>query len=240
MEKGKFLQGASASAKKRNYRLVALILALVLVAGGVVRGTVAWLIDTTSEVKNTFTYGDINIKLDETDPETKQREEEGNEYQMIPGEDITKDPKVTVLKDSENCWLFVKLVKSENFDSFLTYSIGDGWTQLYDADNKVEGVYYRVQGETTEDDVVYSVLKDDVVSVLGTVTKDMLNELDDNGQNATNPTYPSLSVTAYAVQYSSFEPKIDAEATEPNAKQINDAAWRAWNAVEEQKSSANP
>ena len=241
MKEGKYLRQDKKHAKKYSYRPFALILALMLVIGSVVGGTVAWLIADTDPVVNTFTYGDINLKLEETDTDLDDDDDPGtNQYEMLPGEDIAKDPKVTVLAGSENCWLFVKLVKSGNFDDFMTYTIGDGWAQLYDTEvNEIKGVYYRFQGETTED-VVYSVLDGDKVSVLESVTKEMLNGLDGNGQNVTNATYPSLSVTAYAVQYSSFEPEIDAEATEPNAKQVNDAAWSAWNAVEEQKSSANP
>ena len=33
----------------------------------------------------------------------------GNEYRLIPGKTYDKDPKVTVVANSEDCWLFVKL-----------------------------------------------------------------------------------------------------------------------------------
>ena len=39
------------------------MLALVLVIGCAVGGTVAWLVSSTDPVVNTFTYGDINITL---------------------------------------------------------------------------------------------------------------------------------------------------------------------------------
>ena len=48
-------------------KAIALILALVLTLGGVIGGTVAWLVTSSAPVVNTFTYGDINIELDETD-----------------------------------------------------------------------------------------------------------------------------------------------------------------------------
>ena len=78
------------------------MLALVLVIGCAVGGTVAWLTAQTGPVVNTFTYGDIDITLGETT---------GNNYKIIPGVDIEKDPKVTVKKGSEACWLFVKVKK---------------------------------------------------------------------------------------------------------------------------------
>ena len=48
---------------------LALVLALAMIVVCVVGGTLAWLIATTPEVKNTFTYGDINIELKEPIPE---------------------------------------------------------------------------------------------------------------------------------------------------------------------------
>ena len=47
-------------------KTVAILLALVLAIGCAVGGTLAWLISKTDPVVNTFTYGDINIGLEET------------------------------------------------------------------------------------------------------------------------------------------------------------------------------
>ncbi len=152
-------------------------LALVLVIA--IGGTVAWLTAKTTEVKNTFTYGDINIALAETT---------GNDYKMIPGSTIKKDPTVTVEADSEACWLFVKAVKSNNFDNFMTYTMADGWTPL----EGVENVYYR-SVNASDADQTFGVIADDEVTVKGDVTKEMLNNLNED----TNPT---LTFTAYAVQ----------------------------------------
>lgn len=241
MKEGKYLRQDEKYAKKQSFRPLALMLTLMLVLGSVVGGTVAWLIADTDPVVNTFTYGDIDLKLEETDTDLDNDDDPNtNQYKMLPGEDITKDPQVTVLAGSENCWLFVKLVKSENFDDFMTYTIGGGWAQLYDAEgNEIKGVYYRFHGETTEDEI-YSVLDGDMVSVSESVTKEMLNDLDDNGKNVADATYPSLTVTAYAVQYSGFEPEITEGAIEPTAVQIKAAALNAWNAVEQQNDIASP
>ena len=207
---------------------LALILSLVLTIGGVIGGTVAWLITTPDPVVNTFTYGDINIELDETDTQLDDDDNPNtNEYEMLPGMEITKDPTVTVKAGSEHNWLFVKLEKSNNFDDFMTYTIADGWTQLYDGEgNEVKGVYYRYQGENTAD-VVIPVLKDNKVTVKETVTKKMLNKLDENG--ASN--YPTLTVTAYAVQYAGFEAEVSEGATASTAAQGNAAALKAWKVI---------
>lgn len=164
---------------------LALVLALAMIVVCVVGGTLAWLIDKTDPVTNTFTYGDINIKLAETT---------GTSYKMIPGYTIAKDPKVTVLADSEKCYLFVKVAESDNFDDFMTYEMAADWTQLKDASNNdVPGVFYRVVDASTADQE-FGVLKDNQVTVSGDVTKTMLNGL-------TEATQPTLTFTAYACQY---------------------------------------
>lgn len=249
--------------KKSGFRTLALALAMILLVGSVIGGTIAWLIADTNPVVNTFTYGDINLELEETktDEDGKPVDEdndgvsdtttEGNKYKMLPGETYLKDPVVTVLKGNEACWLFVELneqggvtVTNEDgstttyeFDDYLTYTIADGWTQLYEDGSfgvegkEVTGVYYRFVGESDED-VEVEVLKDNEIKVLETVTKDQLNALDNNGQDAETATYPSLSVTGYAVQYSGFEAEVSEGAEEATDEQVNTAAWKAWDVVE--------
>lgn len=185
MKKGKF---ESKTARTLSVKTISLILALVLLVGGVVGGTVAWLTTQTADVVNTFTYGDINIKLEETPTDDGDNDPNTNEYEMIPGSDITKDPKVTVLGDSEDCWLFVKVVKSADpkFDEFMTYEMAEGWTALTGVDN----VWYR-EVKSNADAQDFQVIKEDKVTVKETVTKEMLNAL---------TAYPTLTITGYAVQ----------------------------------------
>lgn len=161
-------------------KVLALVLAMVLVVVGVAAGTLAWLTAKSDTVTNTFTTSDIRVELTETN-ET---------YKMIPGYDIHKDPKAKVVSGSEECFLFVKLEKSANFDDFMTYEMADGWTAL----TGENGVYYR-KVQTADIDKPFGVLKDDKVTVKGTVTKDMMNAIDNN--TAANPT---LTITAYASQ----------------------------------------
>lgn len=173
---------------------LALVLALAMIVVCVVGGTLAWLIATTGSVTNTFTYGDINIELKETGATAAVDGSATKEFKMIPGYTITKDPKVTVLAGSEKCYLFVKVDKSTNFDTFMTYTMETGWTQLKDAsENPVPGVFYRVVDASTADQE-FGVLANDQVTVSDDVTKGMLNNLTEN-------TYPTLTFTAYACQY---------------------------------------
>lgn len=161
-------------------RLFVLMLALVLVLGCAVGGTVAWLVAKTDPVVNTFTYGDINITLTETT---------GENYKIIPGVDIGKDPKVTVKADSEACWLFVKVEEEGTFvANKVTYSVDDGWTKGDDTDIPAN-VYYREVGAVTADTDFY-VLNGNKVTVSNSLTK----------EDIANITQPTLTFTAYAVQ----------------------------------------
>jgi len=172
-----------------------IMLSAALIVCATVAGTLAWLTDTTDHVVNTFTVGDINIELKETTGET---------YKMVPGIELVKDPTVTVKAGSEACWLFVKVVKSGNFDSFMTFEIANGWTEL----TVGSGVYYRNVGDESAvvaTDAPFNVIFGNKVTVKNTVTKADLNGL-------TEATYPTLTLTAYAVQRAGFENAADAWA----------------------------
>lgn len=171
--------------KKATIAVTALLLVLCFAIGG----TFAWLKAETKPVVNTFTYGDINIGLSEST---------GNEYKMIPGNDITKDPKVTVEANSEACWLFVKVEKSATYDSYLAdYTIADDWNEL----DGVAGVYYReVDADTAKTGTSYQVLKGNTVTVLDSVEKSDMEAI----KNGTVDE-PTLTFTAYAVQKDGFD-----------------------------------
>ena len=160
---------------------LALILAIAIVVVGVVAGTLAWLTAKSDTVTNTFTTSDIKVELKETT---------GEEYKMIPGYTITKDPKATVLSGSEECYLFVKLEKSGNFDTYMTYAMAAGWTLVPGETN----VFYR-EVASAEIGTGYSVLANDQVTVKGEVTKDMMNKIDTREE-----AQPTLTFTAYASQ----------------------------------------
>lgn len=204
-----------------NLKALVSVILVALVLCSLIGGTVAWLIAKTDPVKNTFTYGDINIELEETETDDEDDDPNTNEYPMIPGNSIKKDPKVTVKANSENAWLFVKLEKSENFDQFMEYTVilddpattdvVEGWTALDETNHP--GVYYREVNKASAD-AEYYVLTNNTVNVKRDVTKEMLNALDKNadGTDKTEKTYPTLTVTAYAVQRDGNIEAIDTAA----------------------------
>lgn len=177
-------------------KLVVAMLAVTLLIGCAIGGTVAWLTDKTTAVVNTFTYGDINITLTENKPANQQAK-------IIPGVDIEKDPKVTVKANSEDCWLFVKVEESGKFvENKVTYSIATGWTQG-DSTNIPSDVYYRSVTASNADQP-FGVLSGDKIIVSEELTKAEINDL--NGAAKT----PTLTFTAYAVQKDGINTAADA------------------------------
>jgi hypothetical protein len=179
------------------------MLALVLALGCAVGGTIAWLTANTDPVVNTFTYGDINIELYEhkydaatNTLDESQKVDKVEDYKIVPGKNLPKDPTVKVVGGSEACYLFVKVVETGTFVADkVTYTIrADGWTKG-DGTNIPTDVYYRVVPAATTDTAFY-MLTGDAANPNGVVTvKDTLTK--DDIKNITNPT---LTFTAYAVQ----------------------------------------
>lgn len=111
---------------KFKSKTLLIVLSAVLLVTASVLGTLAYLTDTT-EVKNTFTVGKVDIKLDEAEVDVYgviQKGEAGNElripraektenaYRLLPDHEYAKDPTVTVIANSEKC--FVRLIVTVN------------------------------------------------------------------------------------------------------------------------------
>jgi len=179
-------------------KTLVLMLSLVLIVGCVTGGTLAWLTAKTNDVTNTFTESDIGVEL---------RETTGRKYKMVPGWVIDKDPKAAVTADSEDCYLFVRVVENGGavtytdadgnevttvWSDFLAYEIAEPWTLV----PGTADVYYMEfdSGVTHYEKVTaYSILKDDQVTVRETVTKEMMDAITEENR-------PALTFTAYAVQ----------------------------------------
>lgn len=177
--------------KKHMPRVLLVVCLMLVVMVGSIAGTVAWLTAETDPVTNTFTVGDINITLDETT---------GTSYKIIPGTDITKDPKVTVKANSEACWLFVKVEKTNWNNTKIAYTMADGWTAL----PNVDGVYYREVSAVTADTEFY-VIKDNKITVSEDLTKTEVKQIKDAGD-------VKLTFTAYACQKDNVTSAADAWA----------------------------
>jgi len=133
-------------------RTVALLMACMIMVGAAAGGTIAWLTAQSATVVNTFTIGEVEITLTETDALDQGGGQFTKSFKVSPGEDITKDPKVTVLAGSEACYLFVRIQESDQFTdlktaSKLNYAIAAGWNSVDGHD----GYYYRKVDAIAED-----------------------------------------------------------------------------------------
>ncbi len=175
-------------------KLLVLVAALVVVLCCVVGGTVAWLVDSTGEVVNTFTYGDVNIELAETTE---------SPFTIVPGVNIPKDPKVTVLAGSEKCYVFVKIEEenwpevkmADNTTLKVRYEIASAqnWLPL----EGYSSIFYKeVEGSPNNQE--FPVLADNRIIVDSSLTKEEIATIKQGGET-------KLIFTAYAVQYAGFE-----------------------------------
>ena len=181
-------------------KTLALLLALVLVFGAAVGGTIAYLTDTTGPIANTFTVGKVDITLTETfNTDTDgDRTNDAWKAQLIPGTTYAKDPVVTVTNDSEDCWLFVKFEEIGNPATYLTYTsnltAANGWTQG-NGTAIPNNVWYR---EVNKADTVktFQLLAGDNTYPTGCISvKDTVTN-----ENMTAASNAQLVYTAYACQ----------------------------------------
>lgn len=107
-------------------KILAMLLALVLVICATVAGTLAYL-TSEDEVVNTFTVGKVIISLDETDVDNDDntsdvtevdgvKRDKANSYSLMPGKKHTKDPVVEVKQGSEDCYVRVLVTINNKAD----------------------------------------------------------------------------------------------------------------------------
>ena len=165
-------------------KTLTIIISIILVCGCIVGGTIAWLVDQKN-LSNTFTVGNINITLDETLLDVNNTV---NSYKIVPGNEYAKDTKVTVIGNSEDCWLFIKVTADTNVANLGIYQIAEGWTQLDGESN----VWYR-KVDTNTSNQEFKIFLNDKFSISSEITKAQIDAI---GSGTL-----SLEITAYAIQY---------------------------------------
>ena len=182
--------------KTISMKAVVLLMAVVLLIGCTVGGSLAWLVTKTDTVTNTFSASNIKISLTETSK---------NIYKLVPGKTYVKDPVVTVESETDvDCYLFVK-VEENNAGSFLTYSLKlDGWTKV-DTNDAV--VYVRKVTASDNDQSWYLLEGDTTDAGKGAGLDKGYVRVNDNltlGADMTTAAGSYLKFTAYAVQQTGF------------------------------------
>ncbi len=141
---------------KTRTKVLILALSAILLVVTTVFATVAYL-QSSVAITNTFSVGNVTITMDETKVDNlgvaltggeAGRTSSGQDYKLFPGRTYTKDPLITVVAGSEDCWLFVKvqngIVGIEDGTTIADQMETNGWVQLEDDEgNDVTNVYTK-------------------------------------------------------------------------------------------------
>lgn len=168
--------------------------ALVLMVA-TIAGTLAYLTDKTAAISNTFTSGKVKITL--------TNEVNVSTYKLLPGKKYDYKPVVTVVADSEDCYLFVKVVNNiagleESGDTTIANQLtANGWTLL--------------SGNVYSHSIVTSSNADQKVNVFKDFT---ISKTADN-ENFENIATKTIEITAYAIQADGFNNATEAWTAAP-------------------------
>ena len=195
------------------------VLALVLVIAMSVVGTYAYL-TSHDTVTNTFTVGNVQIKLDEAaanadgslvykdDGQTLADRVKANDYKLLPGHKYNKDPMVTVLKGSESSYVKMTVTFSKAAELDAIFAPGANMTSIfngYDSTNwvlknvtkenntRTYEFWYKETVDALDGDVALDPLFDSI-TVPGNITNDQLKTIEGM----------TITVNAYAIQADGF------------------------------------
>lgn len=196
---------------KKTKVLLTLACAVLLVAASIM-GTLAYL-TSTDKVVNTFSVGNVQIKLDEAKANAdgslveNANRVQANSYKLLPGHTYNKDPMVTVLSGSEESYIKMTVTVShcaeldaiglELTDVFVGYDpanwLYQGNTKDAAANTRTYEFWYKETVAAPDADVALDALFDQVV-VPGTITNAQLATLEGL----------TITVNAYAIQSDGF------------------------------------
>ena len=197
------------------------VLALVLVIAMSVVGTYAYL-TSHDTVTNTFTVGNVAIKLDEAKANPDGSLVAGadrvkaNSYKLLPGHKYNKDPMVTVKAGSESSYvkMTVTFSNAAELDAIFASNGGADMTSIfngYDSTNwvlknvtkenntRTYEFWYKETVAAPTTDVTLDALFDSI-TVPGNITNDQLKTIEGM----------TITVNAYAIQADGFKDAADA------------------------------
>lgn len=93
-------------------KLTAVALVVCMLAIMLVGASLAYFTDKTDTAENTFTVGNVDIKL------TEDKWNKNDKHNFMPGTTFDKDPTIVVESGSEDCWVFME-VEMNKFNSWL-------------------------------------------------------------------------------------------------------------------------
>lgn len=93
-------------------KLTAVALVVCMLAIMLVGASLAYFTDKTDTAENTFTVGNVDIKL------TEDKWNKEDPHNFMPGTTFEKNPTIVVESGSEACWVFME-VEMNKFNSWL-------------------------------------------------------------------------------------------------------------------------
>ena len=199
---------------KKKILVACLCVALAVLT---IAGTTLAYLTSKDEVTNTFTVGNVQIKLDEAKANAdgtlvaNADRVKANSYKLIPGHTYNKDPMVTVLEGSESSYIkmTVTFSKAAELDAIFAPN-GADMTSIFNGYDSTNWIYKGNTKDATNNTRTYefwykatvaapdaNVALDalfDSITVPGTITNTQLATI----ANMT------ITVNAYAIQADGF------------------------------------
>ena len=199
---------------KKKILVACLCVALAVLT---IAGTTLAYLTSQDTVVNTFTVGNVQIKLDEAKANAdgtlvaNADRVKANSYKLIPGHTYNKDPMVTVLEGSESSYIkmTVTFSKAAELDAIFAPTGADmtsifngydstnwiykGNTEDTEANTRTYEFWYKETVAAPDADVALDALFDQI-KVPGTITGEQLETIEGM----------TITVNAYAIQADGF------------------------------------
>ena len=212
---------------KKKILVACLCVALAVLT---IAGTTLAYLTANDQVVNTFTVGNVQIKLDEAKANTDgslydqgSTRVQANSYKLIPGPTYNKDPMVTFLSGSESSYIkmTVTFTKAAELDAIFAPNGGANLIRIFNGYNSTNWIY-KGNTEGSDDTRTYEFwYKDAVAAPTADVELDALFDSITVPGNITGDQLKTIAgmtitVNAYAIQADGFD--------------TADAAWAAYTA----------
>ena len=197
-------------------KIALMVTSLVLVVAMAVGGTLAYLTKTTDTLTNTFTVGNIDMTL--TEP-SWEYDGEGEAAKVYPDAVVAKDPTVTVIKGSEECYvrMLVTISNASVMDTIFAPNganlkqifegYHDNWTYIGNEEDTTNNTRtyefryaYNVLPSATADLKLPALFER--VHIPADLTETQIAELKDTGF--------TIDIVAHAIQTAGFESASEA------------------------------
>ena len=201
----------------KKTKLLTTLGAVALIGAIGVGSTFAYLSATTQTVTNTFTVGNVSfdglngglteslVARDRTgnyvDADGAAWSVTENTYEnLVAGEDLYKDPTVHIAANSEDCWVYAKIV---NTNPALTITYSGDWKDVTEA-------YKAAKNITVDIDYVVYAKEDKVVKSTEVTNSTIFTNVHVGDTVTGGTTFDPITVKACAVQAAGFTSYTDA------------------------------